>query len=547
MGYAGNTYQVQCDKGGLNFSNNHDILAPTAMVSGSKNLIFEKGGRRKRGGTSILQTAASGTPTILNSIQYTPAGGTSRIVSWTDTGKILHDGVEVTLPQTVTAGGYCDFEIADEELYFVNGSDEPMVFSAAGSWVLLSSFFTLTADWSATKGYPNWVRVHGRGNSRRLWMGGVSNDPEIVYGSKDGDFHNFTDEVGCIYLLPIDTGHPDGIVGSISFNSQFIMFSKKNAFILDDEAVDSTQWGYDKAPWEAGAAHQRLIVRSPNDIIIMNEDGDIYSIGAVQEANDYVAASLARPAFVNDWLRINGNFAQIEKFHSIYDPVARIIRFFIVQAGKSQVDTSLVYYIDRVPAEAWMLHDNLTSNSGFDAASSATVFLDSSSETAIMTGDYSGRNWRLETTSRNDNGNGYYAGFLTPEMLFLQQFSEENSVGTLETDGSESLQARFRKQYKRFIAGFQALGSYNISVNIWIDGTALTLQTLSMLGAGVPLGTFILGTNSLVDSAELADKSFYLNRTGKRIKFELFNSTVNEDFFVSRFQIDYKSLSKRST
>lgn len=545
MGYAGNTFQVDCNRGGFSANNNQDSINPTAMIEGTRNIVLEKGGRRKRGGTSILQTAASGTPTTLNSIQYTPFGGSSRIVSWTSTGKILHDGTEATLPQTMTAGGYGDFEIADGELYFVNGTDSPMVFTIAGSWVLLSSFFTLPGDWSATKGFPSWVRVHGRGNSRRLWMGGVSNDREIVYGSDDGDFHNFSDD--CVFLLPVDTGHVNGIVGSISFNSQFIMFSKKNAFILNDEPVDSDQWGYDKAPWENGAAHQRVIVRIPNDIVVMTDEGDIYSVGAVQEASDYIAASLARPAFMDDFIRANYDLTETDKFHSVYDPVRRFIRFFVVRQGQSQIDTSLVYYIDREPVEAWMIHDNQSADSGFDAASSSVVFLDASSESVVITGDYSGRLWKLETPGQNDNMNGYEASFTCPDMLLLGQFGVSNNrSGTLERDDNDQLHSRDTKGYKRFIASFRGLGNFNLTVDAWVDGVAISQQTLSMLGVGVPLGTFVLGTDSLATVAELIDKTFYLNRTGKRIRFKLSNSNANEDFFISKFQIDYKTLGKKA-
>jgi hypothetical protein len=251
----------------------------------------------------------------------------------------------------------------------------------------------------------------------------------------------------------------------------------------------------------------------------MNDQGDLVSIIAVQEANDYTSASLARPAFFDTWIRTKLNLVDINKFHMLYDPNLRALRLFVVRKGQSQVDTCLKYFIDRSPNEAWMLDDNQSYASGFNAASSVVV------DDKVYTGDYAGFVWELEKAAFNDNGNGYYAGFKTPQII-----AED---------------PRYDVHWERgYIVG-NAKGTHAITIKSKIDNVALGTKTATMRGNSTLWGTsakwgaFKWGTKK-----QVINVPFDLGADGIRLQSEFYNDTVNQGFFISQILIDYKKVGK---
>ena len=97
---------------------------------------------------------------------------------------------------------------------------------------------------------------------------------------------------------------------------------------------------------------------------------------------------------------------------------------FYVNANETNVTKCLLYYIDRPPREAWMLHDNEYYASGFDA-SYAAEFRASQGVWKIYTGDYSGNLWKLEEANANDNSNMFYGGFTTPPIHMGNERAEK--------------------------------------------------------------------------------------------------------------------------
>lgn len=209
----------------------------------------------------------------------------------------------------------------------------------------------------------------------------------------------------------------------------------------------------------------------------------------------------------------------IDNFHAVYDPVLRAIKIFVVRAGQTTVDTALIYFIDRKPNEAWMVHDNQSATSGYSASCSALVRV-STGDYQIYTGGYAGVLWSLERADRNDNSSGHYAGFKTPNDPF----------GNPRVD----------KKYNCGWIVMQPKGNYNLTIDIWIDGEQQTQQTISMAGTGGTL-PFELGTD-LLGGQEIIAEPFDIGNKGKRIQFEVYNSNADEDFFISQILVDYTVL-----
>jgi hypothetical protein len=447
----------------------------------------------------------------LTAIPAGPAGVTSRKIYRTVTGDGGNHKLLTTLSDNTTTT-YTD-NTADASL----GADVPTTNTAA----------LRPTDWSGLN-HPTHVVIHGKGASERMWAIGAK--PNIIYASKlnDGTTEaDFSDSQ--VITIQIETSDGFGIVAGIEFGDKLICFSKKRAYIIDDESSDTSLWGYAAAQWTGGVAHYRVLVRTPNDLFAMMEDGEVYSIITAQQFGDYKEASISRPAFMDKWLREKARFTDIEKFHATFDPELRLIKWFIVRAGQTTVDTALVYYLDRADrygaAEAWMRHDNQSNDSGYSASASWNFRKDPPEDHRdyIYTGDYVGVIWDLEEVNRNDNSTAFTGAMKTPHMTFGD--------------------ARIEKKFRRGWITATAQGPYDLTVNKWVDGVQLSSSAIDLSGTGTALNVFLLDTDVL-GGGELINKSFDIGAKGKRLQLEFVNSGVDENFAISQIFVDVKPLGK---
>lgn len=513
MGYRGKTFQIPCSKGGFNYNENTDMIDPTMFVSPSKNINLHRNGRSKRGGTAkVNETAVSSSPRIVGLFDFKLTGSSFQVFATAD-GKLWQNSTTTIKTGLSTANKFA-FEVFGNELYVCDGDTTPQTWDGAAAGT--SNLTTPPSDWTGSE-QPIQMIAHGRQASRRMWAI-YSN---AVYYSALGDGKDFSTASGG-GKIPINTGDAVGLVGGVEFGDRLIVFSRDKAFIIDDSAFDTANWGYSPAQWNGGVPHWRLIVKVPNDIICMSEDGDIYSVVAAEgnPYGDYKQASLARPAFIDNWIRENLKLSSIDDFHAVYDPILRAIKFFVVRTGQTEVDTALVYFIDRPVDEAWVIHDNQNSASGYNASCSALVRT-AVGAYSVYTGDYDGFLWKLEQTTKSDAGSAYYGGFKTPSLTF------DNP--------------RVRKHYRRGYVIAKTQGNYNLSVNVWIDGVAQTATTVSLSGSGGVLDTDLLDS-FVLGGTEFIDRYFDLGYYGRRIQLEFYNNGAGQDFFVSQILIDHKTL-----
>ena len=292
---------------------------------------------------------------------------------------------------------------------------------------------------------------------------------------------------------------------------------------MDDISTDTNNWGYRASQWSGGAASHRLITKIPNDVVCMMDNGEIYSVTAAEEYGDYKSASLSRPSFVHEWIKTYINLAYIDDFHSVYDPVLRAINFFMVRIGETEVNTALMYFIDRPPNKAWVILDNQNYESGYSARSSCLVN-QSTGVKKIYTGSFNGRVWKLGETNRNDNSNAFVSTYKTPLLSF------DN--------------VREHKRYDRMKIVSIAEGACSATFTWWIDGVLKNTTDIEFSASGDVLGSFVLGT-SVLGGLNILESSINLGYTGKRIQIEAKSSTANEDFFLSQFLVDFVPLQKR--
>lgn len=520
--YQGETFFIDCSRGGFNNDLNQDRLSPTAMIENTRNINIHKGGRSKRGGTdNVNTTAITGTPRIWGVYQFRLQNGNTFIITATSDGKIQKDySTEIKTGLTIDRAVH--FVTFNNLLIITTGNNLPEVWTGAGN---TSTLANVPTDWT-NGNFPKKMINHGRGASERLWAISGKTDPFTVYASAlnagDGTTEpDFSD--ANVITIYVDTADGFGIVNAVEFTDRLICSGKNRIYIIDDLDTDVANWGYEKAAFEGGTANDRTLLAVTNDIISMTEDGTIYSVTAAQFSGDFKQATLTRQAFIDEWIRSNIRLLSIDDFHAVYDPVLRCVYFFLVRQGQIIVDTALTYFIDRGPEEGWIIKDNQASDSGFKASAS-TLVRKAIGDNKIYTGGWDdGFVWELETTAQNDNGASYASGFKTP-MFHL---------GDPRTT-------------KRFDTGWiltTTKGNFNLLVDIFVDGILIGQETISLAGVGSVYGTGIYGS-AVYGGSELIEAAFDIGAEGKRLEINVFNNNVNEDFFITMLMFDFEVLGR---
>lgn len=520
MGYTNQVYKIPLGNSGMNASENSDNIPPSASVPGSININLHKGGVGKRGGTAHVDSAAmSGTPQIVGLADFT-VSGTQYVVRATGDGKIYKDDTNTITTGLSSANKIMSFAEMNNVLYCTNGTNVPHTWTGSGN---TSALANVPTDWG-TAGPVQFIK-HGFANSERLWGFYNSATPYTVYASKLNDgvtIADFSD--AAVLTLYIDTGDSYGVIGGFEFQDRIFAVGKTKTFQIQDVDAAVTNWGYNDAGWSGGAASHRLIVKTQNDVFFMMDDGEIYSITGVQQYGDYKAASITRASYMNNYINDYIDLSKINQFHAVYDPELRAIKWFVVRSGMTTVDTALVYFIDKTPETGWTVHQSPSTGSGYDAVCSALI-KQSTGGYKVYTGDDSGFVWKLEQTTKSDNSLGY--------------------AGILKTSALNFEDSRTTKRYDSAFLSLKPVGDYDLTVYVDYDsGTDSEATTVNMGSSGGRLGSFVLGTDKLGGSS-LIEGHFDLGYVGKRIGFQISNSTAGQDFFLSQILVDFKPVGLR--
>ena len=406
----------------------------------------------------------------LTDIEVGPEGTTSRKVYRTEAGGSSYLLLTTISDNTTTT-------------YTDNTAD-----SGLGAAIPTTNLAFLPADWDGNQ--PKYFVKHGRGVHKRLWAFGCETTPNILYVSKNGVADFSDDNVTTIQIMT------NKITGLIEYAGNLIVFDRERGYIIDDTSLSVLDWGYYGAAWDGGCAQQRLLVAASNDMVSMDEDGNIFSIITSEKYGDYQIGSLTKPFYLNQWIKDNVDLQQIDKFHATYDSDTRTIKFFVVLNGESQPNAALVYNIDLAQ---WTKH-----TFAIDYLCSSLVRI-SQSDWKIFAGDDAGTVYSLEWDTLLDDDTGYTSNFTMPSL----------SLGN----------ARINKRFDKTWIVNKPLGTETIDLNITIDNTDLTEQSVTMTGA----------------KDNLENNCFPVGAAGYRIQPDI-SSDGSEDYFISSIIIDYTDL-----
>lgn len=517
MGMRGVTHSLLMDRGGFVFPQNVDVADENSMMADTHNIVFVDGGRQKRRGTTNVSTAGDN-GLIQGLIPFQKLNGTHYLLAITDVGNVYNLVTGGAAIGTFTAAtNPVSGVVFTDSAYMTSSEDTPKKWDGS----TLAAMANVPTDWG-TKG-PKQFLVRRAGNSNRLVGLGVPQKENTIYWSQ-ANTDNMAD--ANVITMSLEVGETGGLVGGMEFGDRLVVFSRNYAFIVDDSSSTTANWTWKKAQWTGGAEFWRLLCKTQNDLYAMMFDGNIYSVTTAQEYGDYKAASISRPAWIDRWVRDNVDLTRLAEAHSVYDSDLRCVYWFLPRDGSSYVDMALVYFIDRPPAEAWMIHNNLASDSGFRAKCSTFGKVPSSSLYKVLTGGPAGQLWYLNSDASllSDNSAGYASQFST---VHLHQGNP-----------------RSRKRYKYGHILSVVEGNFDLSIDIYVDGAFKVTKLVNLGSVGGIYGSGQYDTATYAsDSYLIAD--FPIGYIGTRLQYRVRNNNAGEDFFCSRIMTDFKELGLR--
>jgi hypothetical protein len=517
MGYSGETFRMPLTDTGFRDDRNVELLPATALLSPSANLNYHENGLSKRGGTviSVVGNGHSGqgafrffTPSV-NKQMFASNG----VMYQTDYSTVLHSGMSTS--------NFISFVQTSNKVFFADGQTVPQYWDgSAGS----SSGVTPATSWTGNE--PFQMVTHTRAGSSagdRLW----AVTPDSLWYSKlntPTDFLNA--DAG---VIPIDS--IGGLVGAYDLGGQLFAFSRTQTFLIQDTDSNISNWGYTNALWEGGVASWRLICKAMNNLYFMAEDGLIYNLSGVLTTGAYNAAPLNRPAFVDKFIRDNVNLGNIQNFHVAYDRKLRALKFFM-QEGGSANNIALTYFIDKQPTSAWIIHNNPNGNSGYKATCSCEV-RNAPGDYQVWTMDGIGNLWKLEQTSRDDNGVAY-------PTIIMTKAQDLGGSGQNYQTGTYGM-PRNNKHWMAIALRGQASGTVNFTIYMFVEGIALGSQTFSLMGSGATFDSAHFDVDTFATSL-VTTSPIYMGFYGRDLQLQFVNNTAGQDFFLSEILYFVKPL-----
>jgi hypothetical protein len=457
---------------------------------------YHENGLSKRGGSEI--SIAGNTHPGQGGFQFfTPTINRQIFVSngvayQTSYSNVIHSGMSTQ--------NAISFVQTSNKVFFTDGQTNPQYWDGIAA---STSNVTPAASW--TGNMPIQMVVHtraGSGAGDRLW----AVTPDGLWYSKLNTPTDFLN--GDAGNIPIDS--IGGLVGAYDLGGQLFAFSRTQTFLIADTDPSIANWGYTNALWEGGVASWRLIDKAMNNLYFMAEDGLIYNISGVLTTGAYNAAPLNRPAFVDKFIRDNVNLQNIQNFHVAYDRKLRALKFFMQQGGSSN-NIALTYFIDKQPTSAWIIHNNPNGNSGYNATCSWEV-RNAPGDYQVWTMDNAGNVWKLEQTSRDDNGTSY------PTII--------------ATKAQDLNIPRNNKHYLAICLRGQASGTVDFTMYPFVEGAALASQTFSLNGTGATFDSATFDSSTFATDL-VTTAPVYLGIYGRDLQLQLVNDVAGQDFFLS--------------
>lgn len=378
-----------------------------------------------------------------------------------------------------------------------------------------STFATVAnpaADWT-TPNFPTCGLVH----RNRLWAFMKSR----AYASDSGDHENFTTNYLTQAIFP---GEGGDISGAFVFKGRLFAF-KQGGFVyyLEDSDTDSDNWVWLKLASNFGLASPNGIIEIGNDMYAVNESGSPVSYNAVLQLGDIESADVLRLLQVENYIRGNTSLSGLSVVHALYYE-AKKQAFFTMRSG-SRANNDLMLHIDynkQNPRPALWSKDQ---------ADCLFTQKDIHKVDRPCYGSADGYVYLMDREDRLVGGSAYSGEFKTGHMDF--RFLDERLASK-------------NKLFDFLAIEFIPMGTWDISVDVYIDGNFSETITYSMDVRDDGLGSFTLGSDPLGrEESQTIQKP--LHGSGRRISFHIRQAGSNQNFALASLVVGFRASAEQAT
>jgi hypothetical protein len=515
MAYRGNVATIQLGEYGLLTDLPPAQIPPGALIR-ANNVSYETGLITKAPGARAYNSTALSAGVIALA-DYWPDIVTQRLFAATSDGKIYRDeGDRLFGGGTAVATGLLNLDSnssfvvggaettsRSKKLFFFSGTNQVKVLE--GDESTFSNIDSPAADWT-TPNFPRIALVH----RNRLW----AFMKQTAYASDTANHENFTSNYLVQYIYP---GEGGDVIGAFVFRGRLFVFKEGGlVYFLEDSDADSDNWYWSKLASNFGLASPHGIIQVGNDMIAVNENGSPISYAAVQSFGDIESADILRALQVEDYYRSVTSLSGIRYTHAIYYEAKK--QAFFTGRTTYRTTNNLLFHLDfskQNPRAAMWTKDQ---------ANCLALRKDINYVPRPMYGADDGKVYLLDQEDRLTGASSY---------------TGEIKIGHTDFRYADQSLATKNKLFDYLAVEFVPCGTWDLSIDVYIDGNFSETITFPMDVRDDGLGTFTLDTD-LLGREETQTIQKPLHGSGRRISFHCYQAGSNQNFALASLSVGFR-------
>lgn len=496
---------------------------PRGALIGANNISFETGMITKAPGSLRynLTVLPSG---IVGLFDWWPNVVTQRLIAACADGKLYRDegdrtfsaataittGLGTLTPRCGFVEGGSETAGRDKRLFFLSEANQLKVL--VGDDDQFSDVANPAADW-VTPNYPKFGFIH----RNRLW----TFMKQRAYASDTANHENFTSNFLTQAIFPGEGGE---LIGGHVFKGRAFVF-KEGGFVyyLDDSDVDSDNWVWRKLASNFGLSSPHGIIEVSNDMIAVSEAGSPTSYNAVNALGDIESADVLRLLQIEDYFRSVTSLSGLDMVHALYYEAKKQAFFTFRTSYRTSNNTMLHldFNQERPRACFWPK----------DAADCLALRKDINKVQRPIYGAADGYVYLMDREDR---------------LVGVSSYTGEFKVGHTDFRFLDETLAHKNKLFDYLAVEFLPTGSWNVSIDVYIDGTYSETIDYLMDVRDDGLDTFTLDLDPLGrEEAQTIQKP--LHGSGRRISFHVRQAGSNQNFALASLTVGFRVSNQQAT
>ena len=490
---------------------------PRGALIKANNVSFETGYITKAPGS--LRYNSSALPAgIVGGIDWWPNTTTQRMIVACSNGAIYRDigdklfssstaittGLSGLDPRCMFVEGGQETASASRKLFFFSGGNNQVKVLAADG-TSFANIASPATDWT-TPNFPTVGVVH----RNRMW----AFMKQRAYASDTASHENHTSNNLTQNVFPGEGGN---IIGAHVFKGRLFVF-KEGGFVyyLDDSDTDSDNWNWRKLASNFGLSSPHGIIEAINDLVAVNESGSPISYNATNALGDIESADILRILQIENYFRENTSLNGVSVLHALYYEAKK--QLFFTWRTSAVLNNNTLFHMDlnrERPRPAFWPKDS---------ASCLFHRKDIQGIKRPVYGSADGYIYLMDREDRLVGGSAYNGEFKIAHTDF--RFLDEKL-------------AHKNKLFDYLAIEFLPTGTWDLSVDVYIDGTFMETISYPMDVRDDGLGTFTLGSDDLGrEETQTIQKP--LHGSGRQLSLHCRQAGSNQNFSLASFTVGFR-------